>query len=100
RILGPQLGCEYGAAVCTGLAVGIGCKGAWGVNFIEYGNELTRSAPGFVGNGVGFGSSSSQVKFSQLYELNAFAEVALLERLRVRAGYHVIWRVAIANVQD
>jgi hypothetical protein len=101
RIIGPQCGFEYGGLVWPGfLSLGMTAKGAWGVNFIEYGNELTRGAPGFVGNGVGFGQSSDQVKFSQIYELGAFAEFHLLERARIRAGYQIIWLLDIANVQD
>ena len=38
--------------------------------------------------------------FSQVYEVNAFLEAHLSDRIRLRAGYDLLWLVDIKVAQD
>src|SRR5262249_4942030 len=98
-IVAPQLGIEYGwcpfGECLPGVALGFTAKGAWGVNFIEYRNRLTR------GDGIqAFNTSNNATAFAHLYEVGGWLDIALLEKLRLRGGYQAIWLLNIANVQD
>jgi hypothetical protein len=67
-------------------------KIALGPNFVE------RSFKLFRGDGLqGFDVKSQGTLFGQLYELNAFFDFHLLERLRFRVGYQAIWLVNVAS---
>ena len=86
RILAGQAGFEYQSNVCRWVALGFYGKGAWGVNFSDVDISLVR------GDGlVGFRGGRSDTIFSQLYDAAGFLELHLLERLRIRAGYNMVW---------
>jgi hypothetical protein len=95
-IVAPQLGFEW--SHCTyipGVTAGITGKGAWGLDFPTYHNQLTR------GDGFnGFSKSNNATAFTHVYEVGAFVDFHLLERMRVRAGYQALWLLNVANVQD
>lgn len=96
RILAGQLGAEWQGNVNCWLALGGWGKGAWGVNFVEEDFSLVR------GDGrVGFDVSRNHIIWSQMYEIAGFAEIHMLERLRLRMGYNALWllHVPVANQQ-
>ena len=73
---------------------GIG-KVAAGPNFIERTFTLTR------GDGFrGFKVSREDVNFGQIYELGAYADFHILERLRLRAGYQALWVVGVSDASS
>jgi hypothetical protein len=95
RILAPQFGFEYACPVCPWVSLGLYAKGAWGANFLETEVSLIRS-DGYVG----FDTHRSATVFSQVYDTGVFADFHFLERLRVRAGYNMVWLLGIAAAPD
>jgi hypothetical protein len=95
RILAPQLGFEWVPVNARIAMFGFNAKGAWGANFTELDGNLTRG-DGFTG----FDGSRSKVIFSHLYEINAFVDLCVLERMRFRAGYQAMWILNVADSQD
>jgi hypothetical protein len=92
HIVAPQLGFEFNYPVLSCLTLGCTGKGAWGANFVNVGKRLTR------GDGtVGFNGSTSDTIFSQMYEINAFLDLSLFERVRVRGGYTAMWVVDVPD---
>jgi hypothetical protein len=95
RILAPQIGFEYEKRPLYWLSLGCKAKGAWGVNFIDNYFDLQR------GDGFrGFSAHRSATIFSSVYEVGAFADVHILERFRVRAGYTAMWLVHVDAASD
>jgi hypothetical protein len=100
RILAPQLGFEgnWSCPECchlSWLSLGVLAKGAWGANFVSDQHSLER------GDGqIGFNVTRSDVIFSQMYEIGAFGDIHITERMRVRAGYNAIWALHIDAVVD
>jgi hypothetical protein len=95
RILAAQAGAEWQACPCHWLGLGFWGKGAWGVNFVDRDYSLVR------GDGlVGFDRHRSNTIFSQIYDLAAFVEIHLLERLRVRGGYNALWLLHVPIAQQ
>ncbi len=95
RIVAPQAGFEVDLPVCSRLAFNAVAKGAWGVNFYEQNVSLVR------GDGlVGFDTHSSHRQFSHLYELGFNLDYYLLERMRIRAGYNLLWVVDIPIAKE
>ncbi len=96
NIVGPQIGGEYstpcpipclGCFWFTGMA-----KAAVGGNFVERNFNLSR------GDGYqGFNVNKDNVQIGQVYEVSAFLDFHILERLRLRAGYTAMWVVGISN---
>lgn len=95
RIIAPQLGFEWVPVNAQIAMFGFNAKGAWGANFTELDGHLSRG-DGFTG----FDGSKSKVIFSQIYEINAFLDLCVLERMRVRAGYQAMWILNVADSQD
>jgi hypothetical protein len=100
RILAPQFGFEGNWGVqdkgCfSWLSLGILAKGAWGMNFVDDSHSLIRG-DGFVG----FQNELSSTIFSQMYEIGAFAEIHITERMKVRAGYNALWVLHVDAVVD
>jgi hypothetical protein len=90
RILAPQLGFEYERALVFWLTLGLTGKAAWGVNFLDVQNSLTR------GDGKeGPGASNSATTFSHLYEIAAWGTLSITQQWRVKAGYSALWVVNI-----
>jgi len=95
HIVAPQVGFEWAGAVFHCLGVGMSGKVALGPNFVEDNVALTRG-DGFSG----FNTHQSRTIFSQVYEVGAFVDFHLLEKLRVRAGYNALWLGGIHTAQD
>lgn len=95
RLLAPQLGFEWNQGLLRWLSVGATFKGAWGINFSDVGHSLSR------GDGLSaFNVNRHDTIYSSIYEMGAFAEIHILERARVRAGYNAIWFVHMNAVVD
>ncbi len=95
HLIGPQLGFEWDKELTHWLALGASAKGAWGANFVTLDRSLVR------GDGyVGFAGSKSETQFSQMYEIDAFVDFHILERLTLRLGYNTMWFLDMANVVD
>jgi hypothetical protein len=92
HILAPQLGLEYHNALLSWLGITLSAKGAWGVNWVDSRAKLTRG-DGFQG----FDLTRHDSLFSQVYEGGAFFDIYLLDRMRVRAGYNLLWLVDVAE---
>jgi len=92
RLVAPQAGFEWTPIQTTALFFGVNAKGAWGPNFAEIDTRLVR------GDGrVGYDGGSTKVVFSQLYEFNAFCDLIVLDRFRVRAAYQAMWLLSMAD---
>jgi hypothetical protein len=95
NIVAPQLGFEWTHSLLRWVSFSASGKGAWGANFIRSEVGLTR------GDGyVGFDSVRHSTVFSQVYELGAFFDFHILDRLHLRAGYQTLWAVGIATSVD
>jgi hypothetical protein len=95
NIVAPQFGGEYTFPLTRWFTFGITGKGAWGANFIDSEVKLVR------GDGlVGFDTTRAATTFSQIYDLGAFADVHILERLRLRLGFNAFWLLGIATAPD
>jgi hypothetical protein len=100
RIIAPQLGVE-GNWGCqdkgpfSWLSLGVMAKGAWGVNIVSDEHSLVRG-DGFTG----FDVERSDNIFSMMYEIGAFAEIHITERMKVRAGYNALWVLHVDAVVD
>ena len=95
HLVAPQLGFEWDKELAHWLTLGVAGKGAWGANFVTLDRSLVRG-DGFVG----FNNSKSETQFSQMYEIHAFVDFHLLERLNLRMGYNTMWFLNMANVVD
>jgi hypothetical protein len=92
HIVGPQLGLEYHNALCSWLGITLSAKGTWGVNWVDSRAKLNRG-DGFQG----FDVTRHDNIFSHVYEGGAFFDIYVLERMRVRAGYNLLWLVDVAE---
>jgi hypothetical protein len=95
HLVAPQLGFEWERCLTCWLDLGLMAKGAWGVDFVDLDRQLVRG-DGFLG----FSSHRSETQFAQMYELNAFVDIHIVERCRVRLGYTTLWFANMANVSD
>ncbi len=98
RILAPQLGGEGGFFLCPWVAVGGMCKGAWGVNFTEIDTAVFRGDDLIPRTRPRTSVSSNQ--FSQIYEINLFADFLCGSRCFFRAGYQALWLVGVPEAVD
>ncbi len=99
RILAGQLGFEGNWEVfeCRYFLLSLGtlAKGDWGGNFVSDSHRLIRG-DGFLGFDVNRGDTI----FSMMYELGAFVEVHVADRVRVRGGYNALWLTRMEAVVD
>jgi hypothetical protein len=95
HIVAPQVGLEWNQPICEWLAFSVAAKGAWGVNFVDFDTRLKRG-DGFVG----FDGRSSDTTFSHLYELGVFADFRLMDNMRLRTGYNLLWAVDVAEAAE
>ena len=95
NIVAPQLGAEYNLRVFNWLTLSGMGKGAWGVNYLTSDVSLTRQ-DGLVG----FNSLRHATVFGQIYELGAFADINILEKLRLRLGYTATSLLGVATAVD
>jgi hypothetical protein len=95
NIVAPQVGLEYTLPAFKWLSCGFSAKGAWGANFIDGQVKLER------GDGlIGFDTQRAATTFSQIYDLGAFLDFHILERLRLRFGYNALWLIGVATAPD
>jgi hypothetical protein len=95
NIVAPQFGMEWNVKVFSWLWLSFLGKGAWGANYLTTDVSLTRS------DGLtAFNTSRNATVFAQVYQLGAFADITLLERLRLRLGYTAFWLTGVASAQD
>lgn len=95
RMVAPQLGFEGYVPVCRWLGIGFLGKGAWGPNFLEVNYRVTRGDT-FVGRN----ERRDDITFSHMYEGSAFIDLFLLEKVRFRAGYNILWAVNVTEAID
>jgi hypothetical protein len=67
-------------------------KAAVGPNFVSRGQKLTRGDLFQA-----FDVKRSSVGVGQVYELGAFLDLHILEKLRIRAGYMTLWAVGVST---
>jgi hypothetical protein len=91
HIVAGQLGLEATLPFCCHQAALVAhAKGAWGANFFEKNTILVR------GDGlVGINDHTSHTQFSHLYDLGFYVDYYVLERMRIRAGYNLLWLVNV-----
>ena len=95
RIVAPQLGLEWNKTINSWLAVTWNVKGAWGVNFVDVDSSLKR------GDGlIGAVTHRSATNFSHVYETGLFADISVMENIRIRAGYNLIWAADVTDASS
>ena len=95
NIVAPQLGLEYNLPICGWLSLAGSAKGAWGVNYLTTDVSLTR------GDGLtAFDTHRNATVFSQIYEIGAFADFHILQKLQLRLGYTSTWITGVATAND
>lgn len=95
RLVAPQLGVEWNRLLCDCWGLTFQAKGAWGVNFLDVDTALKRG-DAFPGPS---GHRSDEI-FSHLYEAGFYLDYQVCERARLRAGYHLLWVVDVAEAVD
>jgi hypothetical protein len=90
RLVAAQAGFEGYLPVFKWAGIGTIAKGAWGPNFLTVDHRITRGDL-FVGRS----ERRDDVLFSQVYEISAFADIFLWEKIRLRAGYNVMWALGV-----
>lgn len=91
-LLGLQLGYEHNMKVLQHLGIGSFAKGSAGVNWWDADVSLVR------GDGlIGFQGGQSGATFASVIEIALYADLLLLERCRMRAGYNVLWAIGVAE---
>lgn len=96
NIVAPQLGLEWNLPIFKWLTLCLLGKGAWGVNYLTTDVNLTRTTDGLTA----FNTSRHATVFAQVYQLGAFADINLLEKLRLRLGYSAFWLTGVAAAVD
>jgi hypothetical protein len=86
HIIAPQLGFEYDIPFFSWFTIALTGKGAWGINFYEVQRSLKRG-DGFIG----FDQTRSASTFSHMYEIGAFGDIGVFDRIHFRAGYSAFW---------
>ena len=96
RVLGPQIGLEFGRMLGKYVSVGLCGKAEFGPNFVTTEHKL------FRGDAFpGFDAQHNQISMmSQVYELNAYIELHLTDKCRLRGGYQMLWLSDIQVGQD
>jgi hypothetical protein len=95
NIAAPQVGLEWNLPIFKWLNLSLLGKGAWGVNYLTTDVNLTRS------DGLtAFNTTRHATVFAQVYQLGAFADINLLEKLKLRLGYTAFWLTGVAAAVD
>ncbi len=95
RIVGPQIGFERQESICQGIALGAFGKAAGGLNIANVDIQLQR------GDGLlGLTGGRSRLNLSSILEAGVYFDAYWLERLRVRAGYHVMGLINVLEAVD
>jgi len=95
NIMAPQFGLEWNLPIFKWLTLSLLGTGAWGANYLTTDVNLTRN------DGLtAFNTTRSAWNFAQVYQLGAFADINLLEKLRLRLGYTAFWLTGVAAASD
>ncbi len=95
NLVAPQLGLEYTLKLFSWLHLSAMGKGAWGVNYLTSDVNMTR------GDGyTAFNTLRHATVFGELYNIGVFANINILERLRLRIGYTATWLIGVATAND
>lgn len=95
NIVAPQFGGEYNLPVFRRLTLSGMGKVALGANYLTTDVSMTR------GDGLtAFNTLRHATTFGQIYELGAFADINLLQKLRLRLGYTSTWLCGVAVSND
>ncbi len=95
NIMAPQVGLEWNLPIFKWLTLSLLGKGAWGANYLTTDVNLTRS------DGLtAFNTTRHAWTFAEVYQLGAFADINLLEKLRLRLGYTAFWLTGVAAAVD
>jgi hypothetical protein len=95
NIVAPQIGAEYTLPFGRWLSLSGEGKAAWGANFLSTDVSLAR------GDGLqGFNTHRSDTNFAQIYQMAGFANVHILDRLRLRLGIQATWLCGVATAND
>jgi hypothetical protein len=92
HMLMPQVGFEWNQPLCCWMLLGMTAKAAFGADDLEVNTRLT--------SGTGFVSAqghASGVNYTSLYELNFYADIICLDRVRLRAGYTAMWLLHVGE---
>ncbi len=95
NIVAPQFGGEWSTPITCWWSFGLSGKAALGANFLDTEVKLQR------GDGlVGFDTLRAATSFAQIYDIGAFTDFHILDRLNLRIGYNAIWLLGIATAPD
>ena len=95
NMVGPQIGFEYGTAIWHGISFTSEWKTAFMANFIERNMAFNR------GDGYNaFSIGNSTTTYSQLFSMNFNLEWNVLEKMKIRGGYNLLWLVNVARSAD
>jgi hypothetical protein len=95
HIVAPQFGVDYCVPVFGRFLFGVTGKTAVGANFVD--NRVTLQR----GDGyLGFDTTRHDTVFSQIYDIGAYVEYSILQRVRIRGGYNAMWLLGIATSVD
>jgi hypothetical protein len=95
RLIAPQAGFEWNQCVLPCLTLNVMGKVALGPN-LEEGIWSLKRGDGFEP----LRGKQHETVFSELYELGAFADVIMLERMKLRFGYSALWFVNVAGAVE
>ncbi|MHB1427024.1 MAG: hypothetical protein ACYC3I_28035 [Gemmataceae bacterium] len=95
NIAAPQLGLEWNLPVFKWLTLSLMGKGAWGANYLTSDVSLTRN------DGLtAFNTMRHATVFAEIYQLGAFADIRVLDRMKLRLGYTSLWLTGVAAASD
>jgi hypothetical protein len=95
RMIGGQLGFEWNCVVHPAASLHFMGKGAWGPNLFRS-NYVLQRGDGFEPINI----KNTDTLFSHLYEIGAFLDLYLMERVKLRGGYQALWFVNVAEAVD
>ena len=95
NMVGPQIGFEYGTAIWRGISFTSEWKTAFMANFIERNMSFNR-ADGYNAFSIG----KSTTNYAQLFSMNFNLEWNVLERMKIRGGYNMLWLCGVAQSSD
>jgi len=88
NFVGGQLGFEMSKQLGQYFTLGLTCKTALGNTFVNLNTQVTR------GDGLfGLDNTRGVNNFTQVYDVGAYVDFNLLEKLHLRAGYTGLWIV-------
>jgi hypothetical protein len=95
NIIAPQVGVEYSLPIFGWLSVAADGKAALGGNYITSDVSLTR------GDGLtAFDTHRHAWNLGQIYQLGAYADFHILQKLQLRLGYTATWLCGVAVAND